>query len=79
MNQRDRKSFFSFGGRNQLAQAVVGRTLEVTEPAVLQTMLELDKYDGVGASAAGALATAALPQLTGLLEGQTVVVIVSGR
>lgn len=67
------------GGRHPLAHVLTDRILAVTDQAVSRTMHMLLMQEGIQASAAGAVAASALPQLVRIIPGQTVVVIISGR
>ncbi|HEY6736970.1 MAG TPA: threonine dehydratase, partial [Candidatus Saccharimonadia bacterium] len=64
-------------GRHPLAASVTDQTVHVPESDVRRTLAELNQLK-IQASPAGALAAAALTQLSSELAGRTVVVIISG-
>jgi threonine dehydratase len=61
-----------------LCKAVLKKLLLVPEGKVCETMITLYQRDGIVAEPAGALAIAALDQITKEIRGKTVVCIVSG-
>jgi threonine dehydratase len=61
-----------------VVSALVDELVVVDEGAVCTEMLALYQHDGIIAEPAGALALAALPQLTARVAGRSVVCMVSG-